>query len=47
MSQFRNRIVHLYNHIDIEMLYEILANELPDIKDLYITLLDIIETQKQ
>ncbi len=33
MSQFRNRIVHLYNHIDTETLYDILVNELNDIKD--------------
>ena len=44
MSQFRNRIVHLYNHIDTEMLYDILSNELSDIKEFYITLLNIIES---
>lgn len=44
MSKFRNRIVHLYNHIDTEMLYDILINELDDIKDFYATLLEIIET---
>lgn len=43
MSQFRNRIVHLYNHIDTETLYDILVNDLDDIKDFYITLLEIIE----
>lgn len=46
MSQFRNRIVHLYNHIDTEMLYDILANELDDIKEFYKTLLEIIEFSK-
>ncbi|MFN3531185.1 MAG: type VII toxin-antitoxin system HepT family RNase toxin [Candidatus Brocadia sp.] len=43
MSQFRNRIVHLYNHIDTKALYDILANELGDIKDFYIKLLEIID----
>src|SRR3990172_12193952 len=43
MSQFRNRIVHLYNHIDTEMLYDILTNELDDIKEFYASLLNIIE----
>lgn len=46
MSKFRNRIVHLYNHIDTEMLYDILATELDDIKEFHKTLLEIIETQK-
>lgn len=44
MSKFRNRIVHLYNHIDTETIYNILVNELDDIKDFYATLLEIIET---
>ncbi|RMG01502.1 MAG: DUF86 domain-containing protein [Nitrospirae bacterium] len=44
MSQFRNRIVHLYNHIDTETLYEILVNELIDIKKFLGNLLEIIET---
>ncbi len=43
MSQFRNRIVHLYNHIDTKALYDILVNELPDIKEFYIKLLEIID----
>ncbi len=43
MSQFRNRIVHLYNHIDTGMLYEIIVNETEDIKEFYIKLLEIIE----
>ncbi|MGQ3683461.1 MAG: type VII toxin-antitoxin system HepT family RNase toxin [Candidatus Loosdrechtia sp.] len=46
MSKFRNRIVHLYNHIDTGMLYDILANEMSDIKEFYTTLLEIIENQK-
>ncbi|OGW03970.1 MAG: hypothetical protein A3I04_08115 [Nitrospinae bacterium RIFCSPLOWO2_02_FULL_39_110] len=47
MSQFRNRIVHLYNHIDTEMLHDILTNELDDIKEFYASLLNIIEQQKE
>lgn len=43
MSQFRNRIVHLYNQIDLEVLYEILAEELGEIKDFLKNLLNIIE----
>jgi len=46
MSKFRNRVVHLYNHIDTKSLYDILANELDDIKDFYVTLLGIIESSK-
>lgn len=42
MCQFRNRIVHFYNHIDTKTLYEILVNDLEDIKDFYIALLKII-----
>lgn len=47
MSQFRNRIVHLYNHIDAETLCGILANGLDDIKDFYKNLLEIIETHME
>lgn len=43
MSKFRNRIVHLYNHIDTEELYNILVNELDDIKGFYANLLEVIE----
>lgn len=43
MSQFRNRIVHLYNQIDLEVLYEILAEELGEIKDFLKNLFNIIE----
>lgn len=47
MSQFRNRIVHLYNHIDTKTLYEIMVNELGDIKDFCKDLLKIIEEHKE
>lgn len=47
MSKFRNRIVHLYNHIDTETLYDILVNELDDIKGFYINLLKIIDEHKE
>ena len=43
MIQFRNRIVHLYNHIDTETLYDILVNEIDDIKTFFENLLEIIE----
>ena len=43
MSQFRNRIVHIYNQIDTKMLYDILLNELDDIKVFYANLLKIIK----
>ncbi len=47
MSQFRNRIVHLYNHIDTETLYDILVNELDDIMQFYTCLIKIIESHKK
>lgn len=47
MSQFRNRIVHIYNHIDAETLYDILMNELGDIKEFYTNLLQIIEEYRR
>ncbi|HLC16687.1 MAG TPA: DUF86 domain-containing protein [Thermodesulfovibrionia bacterium] len=43
MAQFRNRIVHFYNHIDRKVLYDILTNELDDIKEFYAILLKIID----
>jgi uncharacterized protein YutE (UPF0331/DUF86 family) len=43
MIQFRNRVVHLYNDVDTNTLYDILVNELGDIKELYENLLKIIE----
>jgi uncharacterized protein YutE (UPF0331/DUF86 family) len=47
ISQFRNRIVHLYNHIDTETLYDILINEMGDIIALYTDLIKIIENHKR
>ena len=35
MIQFRNRIVHFYNDIDLKILYQILQEELIDIRELY------------
>jgi uncharacterized protein YutE (UPF0331/DUF86 family) len=43
MIQFRNRIVHFYNDIDLKILYQILQEEVVDIRELYRTLLLIIE----
>ena len=43
MIQFRNRIVHFYNDTDLKILYQILQEELIDIRELYRTLLLIIE----
>jgi len=43
MIQFRNRIVHFYNDIDLKIVYQILQEELDDIRELYRTLLKIIE----
>ena len=43
MIQFRNRIVHFYNYTDLKILYQILQEELIDIRELYRTLLLIIE----
>ena len=43
MIQFRNRIVHLYNDVDLKILYQILQEEMPDIRELYRTLIQIIE----
>ncbi|MGQ9648314.1 MAG: type VII toxin-antitoxin system HepT family RNase toxin [Thermodesulfobacteriota bacterium] len=43
MIQFRNRIVHFYNNIDLKILYQILQEELIDIRELYGTLITIIE----
>ena len=43
MIQFRNRIVHFYNDIDLKILYQILQEELVDIRKLYQTLIQIIE----
>lgn len=43
MIQFRNRIVHFYNDTDLKILYQILQEELIDNRELYRTLLLIIE----
>jgi uncharacterized protein YutE (UPF0331/DUF86 family) len=43
MIQFRNRIVHFYNDIDLKILYQILQEELVDIRELYRTFILIIE----
>ena len=41
--QFRNRIAYFYNNIDLKILYRILQDELVDIRELYQTLIQIIE----
>jgi uncharacterized protein YutE (UPF0331/DUF86 family) len=46
ISQFRNRIVHIYNHIGTETLYDILVNELGDIIGFYTDLIKIIENYR-
>lgn len=46
MSQFRNRIVHLYNHVDTKTLYDILQNEFGDIQVFYSDLLRIVSGEK-
>jgi uncharacterized protein YutE (UPF0331/DUF86 family) len=46
MAQFRNRIIHLYNHIDSKVLYDILTNELGNIKELFAILLKVIYENK-
>lgn len=43
MIQFRNRIVHFYNGINLKILFKILQDELVDIRELYRTLIQIIE----
>lgn len=43
MIQFRNRIVRFYNDIDLKILYQILQEELVDIRELYRKLILIIE----
>jgi uncharacterized protein YutE (UPF0331/DUF86 family) len=47
ISQFRNRIVHLYNHIDTKTLYDILSNELGDIIGFYTDLIKVIENYRR
>ena len=43
MVGFRNRVVHEYNTIDLELLYKILQEESNDLKKLFACLLKIIE----
>jgi uncharacterized protein YutE (UPF0331/DUF86 family) len=43
MIQFRNRIVHFYNTINLKILYQILQNEMVDIRELYREFIQIIE----
>ena len=43
MIQFRNRIVHFYNTMNLKTLYEILQNELIDIREIYREFIQIIE----
>ncbi|MGQ9646975.1 MAG: type VII toxin-antitoxin system HepT family RNase toxin [Thermodesulfobacteriota bacterium] len=43
MIQFRNRIVHFYNNIDLKILYQILQEELVDIRELYRSFILIID----
>ena len=43
MIQFRNRIIHFYNDIDLKILYQILQEQVVDIRELYRILLLIIE----
>ena len=43
MIQFRNRIVHFCNDIDLKVLFQILQEELIDIRELYGALILIIE----
>ena len=47
MSKFRNRIVHLYNHIDTKTLYDILVNELDDLREFHASLLDVIDRHEE
>ena len=46
MIQFRNRVVHFYNDIDVGVLYGILREEIDDIRVLYRTFLEIIEAHE-
>ncbi|MBT9145684.1 MAG: hypothetical protein DDT42_01559 [candidate division WS2 bacterium] len=46
MIQFRNRVVHLYNSVDVEVLFGILQEEINDIRMLYRTFLEIIEAHE-
>ena len=46
MIQFRNRIVHFYNNIDLKILYQILQEELVDFRELYRIFIQIIEEHR-
>lgn len=46
MIQFRNRVVHFYNNVDVEVLYGILREEIDDIRMLYRTFFAIIEAHE-
>lgn len=46
ISQFRNRIVHFYNHVDTKTLYDILTSELQDLTHFYTDLLRVIERHR-
>ncbi len=43
MIQFRNRIVHFYNKIELKLLFQILQEGLADIRELYQKLVLIID----
>jgi uncharacterized protein YutE (UPF0331/DUF86 family) len=43
MIQFRNRIVHFYNTMNLKILYQILQNELIVIREIYREFIQIIE----
>lgn len=47
MVQFRNRVVHLYNRIDHQIIYDIITKELDDIRGFYAILLDRIEADAE
>jgi uncharacterized protein YutE (UPF0331/DUF86 family) len=47
ISQFRNRMVHLYNHTDTRTLYDILLNETSDIVSFYTDLIRVIQNDQR
>ena len=47
MIQFRNRVVHFYNNIDLKLLYQILQEAPVDIQGLYGILVHIIEDHRE
>lgn len=46
MIQFRNRVVHFYNGVDTGIVYRILQEELNDIREIYGTLVRIVEEHR-